>query len=157
MGAEPRPEEVVESAATDKIGQHRLEPIAGLEAHLVVLHREDEQEAVVFSLRAELPSAEGALGERLDRIVAEGVREVDRRPDVGATQLLDDGLDGAPLVVVEVGLRIDDVRRERRELGARHAGPAHEEHEAHEDARAAGEHDELPVYLAARSPTWERV
>ena len=82
-GLEARRNGVRDNDARHRVGQRALEAVADLDAHLSLLWRDEEKDAVVLLGFAELPRAEELVGVRLDLLAAERSDGCDHQLDAG--------------------------------------------------------------------------
>ncbi len=66
-----------------RVGQRAFEAVADLDAHLVLVRRDQQQHAVVLVLLAKLPGAEELVGIGLDVAAFERIDRGDDKLDAG--------------------------------------------------------------------------
>src|SRR6516162_5279103 len=67
IGAKARDDRVLDDELGDGVGEHALETVADLDAHLALAWRHDQQHAVVLALLSDSPAATELDAEILDR------------------------------------------------------------------------------------------
>ena len=75
--AELRQDRVLDDELRHGVGHDRLEPAADLDAHLALVRRDDEQDAVVLALLADAPLAAELIAVVLDRVALQRVQRDD--------------------------------------------------------------------------------
>ncbi len=148
--AESRRDGLVDDAVGDEVRERALEPAADLDAKRAVLHRDEEQRAVVRLLAAELPRVDHADRVLLDRLGRCGRH--DQHRDLRAFPRLERGelfLERRAFRRRQRAGLVRDARLERRHglqclrAGRRHrSGDGHEPRRGHRgDAEGDGEGD----------------
>ena len=75
--AELGQDRVLDDELRQGVGHHRLEPAADLDPDLVLVGRDDEQDAVVLALLADAPRAAELVAEVLDRVALQRLERDD--------------------------------------------------------------------------------
>ncbi len=153
---EGRGDVLLDDAIGRRVGQRALEPVADLDAHLAIIERDDQQDAVVHLLAAELPLLDDA-----DRILVDLLglrRRHDQHGHLAALRLLERcqlRLERRDLVGRERAGGVGDARGERRDRRERLCATRsrdEQRHRRHEGGRGQSQRTGQGARHRERSP-----